>query len=160
MRHLHADVDRERAPVQRIEVLGERLPGPVHALAQRGAGDVFDAFHQSDEPLLGTRPHRRESDAAVARHDGRDTVTRRRLEDRVPCGLAVVVRVHVDEPGSDEHPGGVDGLGGFAVEPPVRHRDDHPVLHRHVAVEAVGAGAVDDRAAGDLQVVHAELPTG
>ena len=37
-------------------------------------------------------------------------------------------------------------------------RDDHAVLHRDVADEAIGAGAVDDRAAGDLQVVHARTP--
>ena len=154
VRHLHTDVDGERAAVERVEVFGERLPGPVHPLAQRGTGDVFDALHQTDEPLLRTRAHRRESDAAVPGDDGGDAVSRRRLEDRVPCGLTVVVRVHVDEPWSDEHAGRVDRLGGFAVERPVRHGDDDAVLRRDVAVEASGSGAVDDRAAGDLQVVH------
>ena len=67
VRHLHADVDRERAAVERVEVLGERLPAPVDALGQRGAGDVLDALHQADEPLLVARAHRREPDAAVAR---------------------------------------------------------------------------------------------
>ncbi len=160
VRHLHADVDRERAAVERVEVLGERLPAPVHPLAQRRTGDVLDAFHQPDEPLLGTGAYGREADAAVARDDRGDAVTRRRLEDRVPRGLTVVVRVHVDEPGRDEHPGRVDGLRGFAVERAARDRDDHAVLHRDITVESVGAGAVDDRAAGDLQVVHAGSQSG
>ena len=108
VRHLHADVDAERRGVERVEVLGERLPAPVHALGERGAGDVLDALHQLDEPLLVTGAHRREPDAAVAGDDGGDAVTRRRLEQRVPGGLAVVVRVDVDEPGRDEQPGGVD----------------------------------------------------
>ena len=108
--------------VERVEVLGERLPAPVDALGERGAGDVLHALHQADEPLLVAGAHGREPDAAVAGDDGGDTVTRRRLEQRVPRGLAVVVRVDVDEAGRDEQPGGVDGLRRVAVERRLRHR--------------------------------------
>ena len=38
--------------VERVEVLGEGLPAPLDALVQRGAGDVLDAFHDLDQPLL------------------------------------------------------------------------------------------------------------
>ena len=60
VRHLRADVERERRGVERVEVLGEGLPLPVDALVQRGAGDVLDALHQLDEPVapLGRRPAR------------------------------------------------------------------------------------------------------
>ena len=59
---------------ERVEVLGERLPLPLDALVQRGAGDVLDALHQLDEPVLLAGPHRGEADAAVADHDGGDAV--------------------------------------------------------------------------------------
>ncbi len=140
--------------VERVEVLGERLPAPVDALGERGAGDVLDAFHEADQPLLVTRANGGEPDAAVAGDHGGDPVPGRRLEQRVPRGLAVVVGVDVDEAGRDQQPGRVDGLGGVAGERRPRHRDDRAVLHRHVTDEARVARAVDDGAAGDLDVVH------
>ena len=127
------------ARVERVEVLGERLPAPVDALGERGAGDVLDALHQLDQPLLVARAHRREPDAAVAGDDGGDAVPDDGSSSGSQRGLAVVVRVDVDEPGRDEQPGGVDGLGRVAVERRLRHLDDHAVLHRDVADEAVGA---------------------
>ena len=86
----------------------ERLPLPRDAFVQRGAGDVLDALHQADQPVVLVGPHRREADAAVAHHDRRHAVLARRREQRVPGDLAVVVRVDVDEAGRDEEPVGVD----------------------------------------------------
>ncbi len=60
------DVEREPAPVERVEVLGERLPLPLDALVERGAGDVLDAFHQLDQPRLLPGADGGEADAAVA----------------------------------------------------------------------------------------------
>ena len=68
VRHLRGDVEHARHRRERVEVLGERLPTPVDALVQRGAGDVLDALHQLDEEVLLAAPHRREADAAVAHH--------------------------------------------------------------------------------------------
>ena len=111
---------RVRAAVERVEVLGERLPLPLDALVQRGAGDVLDALHQLDEALLLARAHRGEADAAVADHDGGDAVAGRRVEHRVPRGLAVVVGVDVDEARRDDAARRVDDLGRVAVD--VRRR--------------------------------------
>ena len=47
VRHLRADVERELGGVERVEELGEGLPRPADAFGQRGARDVFDAFHQA-----------------------------------------------------------------------------------------------------------------
>ena len=148
------DVHRVLAAVERVEVLGEGLPLPLDALVQRGAGDVLDALHQLDEAFLPAGAHRGEADAAVAGDDGGDTVAGRRVEDRVPGGLTVVVRVDVDEPGRDEQPGGVDDLGRVAVDV-LADLDDHAALDRHIAHEAGAAGAVDDGSPGDLQIEHA-----
>ena len=94
--------------VERVEVLGERLPLPLDAGGERGAGDVLDAFHQADQPVVPVGLHRREADAAVAHDDRGDAVPARRREQRVPGDLAVEVRVHVDEAGRDEQAVGVD----------------------------------------------------
>ena len=116
VRHLRADVEHLRRAVDRVEVLGEVLPLPLDALGERGAGDVFDAFHQADEPVVLVGLHRREADAAVAHHDRGDAVPARRREQRVPGDLAVEVRVHVDEAGRDERAVGVDRLARGAVD--------------------------------------------
>ena len=94
-----ADVDRVLAAVERVEVVGERLPVPRQALGERRAGDVLDALEHADQPvvLLGRRLGRGEPDAAVAHRDRGDAVEARRGEQRVPRGLAVEVGVDVDE---------------------------------------------------------------
>ena len=54
--HLAAHVDRRSSclPID-VEVLGVGLPAPGDALGERGAGDVLDALHQLDQPVLVTR---------------------------------------------------------------------------------------------------------
>ncbi len=52
MRELRAEVDGRLAVLERVEVLREGLPLPVDAFGERGAGNVFDAFHQLDQPLF------------------------------------------------------------------------------------------------------------
>ena len=110
VRQLYRDVDGPLAPVEHIEELRKRLPAPLHAFVQCGARDVLHSLHQLDEPALSAGPHRREADTAVARHDGGHAVRRRRLEHVVPGGLAVVVRVRIDEARRDDATRCVEGL--------------------------------------------------
>ena len=42
MGELRAEVDVVRAPLDRVEVLAEALPGPVDPLVEHGAGNVLD----------------------------------------------------------------------------------------------------------------------
>ena len=156
VRDVRADVDHAAAAVERVEVLGERLPLPVDALPERGAGDVLDALHELDELLLAARVHRREPDAAVARHDRGDAVPARRGQLRVPGRLTVVVRVHVDEAGGDEQPVGVDRPARRAVDP--AHLGDAAVGDRDVAGERRAAEPVDDRPTAYHEIVHVPLP--
>ena len=102
------EVDRVRHRVDRVHVIGERLPAPRDALGERRAGDVLDAFHQLDERRLAARPHRREADAAAAHHARRHAVQRARRQLGVPRHLAVVVRVDVDEAGQHVRAARVD----------------------------------------------------
>ena len=113
-----------------------------------------------DQPLLRARAHRREADAAVAGDDGGDAVPRRRLDDRVPGDLAVVVRVEVDEAGRDEH--ARSRRSSRRRRRRVRPRATSTILPSLIATSPTNgrdAGAVDDRAAGDLEVVHGDLPS-
>ena len=118
---LGADVERLGRALHGVEVLGEGLPVPADALGQRGAGDVLDALHQADQPLVAVRVHRREADAAVAHDHGGDAVPARRREQRVPGDLAVEVGVDVDEAGGDQQAVGVE-VGGWRGRRPRRPR--------------------------------------
>jgi hypothetical protein len=87
-----------------------------------------------------------EADAAVAHHDRGDAVRRRRDEPMVPGGLAVVVRVDVDEAGRDGQAAGVDLLApapGHAAD-----GRDAVAAHRHVGFARIAAAAVDDGSEG------------
>ena len=46
--HVGADVDRPREFLERVEVVREGLPIPLHPLGERGAGDVLHPLHQPD----------------------------------------------------------------------------------------------------------------
>ena len=49
---LGADVDGVGHAGDHVEVFGEALPAPGDALVQGGAGDVLDALHEIDQPLV------------------------------------------------------------------------------------------------------------
>jgi hypothetical protein len=155
VRHHRADVERARHACQGVEILGERLPVPLDALVQRGAGDVLDAFHELDEVLVRVGPHRREADAAVPQDRGGHAVPTRRREVRIPGGLTVEVRVHVDETGRDQQAVGVELAPPGAVD--ASHLDDDAVGDRDVGRHRGRAGAVDDGAATDHEVVHQDF---
>ena len=128
--YLGAEVDVAGPLVDVVEVLGEALPRPREALVQRGAGDVLDALHQFDQPLVIRRAERREADAAVAHHDRGHAVPARRCQLDVPRRLAVVVGVDVDEAGCDELAVGVELAAAACVD--VSDSGDHAVVDRDV----------------------------
>ena len=156
VRHLGAQVHHVAAGVERVEELGERLPAPLDAVGQRGAGDVLDALHEADEPLVTVGRDRREPHAAVAHHHGGDAVPARGGEQLVPGGLAVVVGVDVDEARGDERPVGVDLPSGRAVD--ATDIGDDAVGDGHVGGAEWRAGAVGDGSPADHQIVHVEPP--
>ena len=91
-----------------VEVLGVAGPVPRDALDHGAAGDVLDAFHQRDQPVVTIGRGRGEPDAAVAHHHGRDAVPAGRRQPRIPSGLRVVVRVDVDEARCHQQAVGID----------------------------------------------------
>ena len=154
VRNLGADVDGPRDAVEHVEVFGERLPAPGDPLAQRGAGDVLDAFHELDEPVALVLGDRGEADPAVAHDDGRDAVQRRGFQHRIPGGLTVVMAMDVDESGGDDPAVGLDDLGAVTDRARCPDRGDAPVVDGDISPLGRGARPVHDRAAADHQIVH------
>ena len=150
---LGSDVDGESAALQGVEVLGEALPLPLDAFGESGAGDVLDALHEADEPVVAVRTGRREADAAIAGDDGGHPVPRAGGEDLVPRRLAVVVGVDVDPSRGDQRAVGVDRALG--THPAQRaHGRDAPVVHRDISGARGCSRAVHDGAGSNDEVVH------
>ena len=158
MRYLTGDVDRMRMTGHRVEVLGVAFPVPLDALVQRGAGDVLDAFHQRDQPLVLVGTDGGESDAAIAHHGGGHTLPARRRQVGIPRDLAVIVRVDVDEAGCHQQTRGIDLVA--ATPGDGADRTDAVPVDRNVSLPWRGAGAVDDHAPTDHQIVisHSRSP--
>ena len=152
VRHLRAHVEQLGHRVDGIEVLGERLPLPLDPGRQRRTRDVFDAFHQADQPVVTVGLHRREADTAVPHHDGGHAVPARRREHRVPRDLPVEVRVHVDEAGRHQQPVGVEHFARGAVD--ATDFGDDTVGDGDVGSARGRARTVDDGAALHHEVVH------
>ena len=80
---------------------------------------------------------------------------RRRRQFLVPCRLAIVVRVHIDPAGRDQHAVGFDvALRGAGLAADL---DDAIAVDRDIAGEGRLAGAVDNGAAANDGVVHGGL---
>src|SRR5262249_18499447 len=148
-----ADVDRRAARLERVQELGEALerPLPPDAGEERLQGHALDALPRAQDELTVCRPGRRDAQAAVAHHQRRDAVPGRDRQHAIPEHLGVVVRVDVDEAGSDDGALGVDGARGAAGH--VADRRDATVAHGDVAAPARRARAVDQRAAADQEIV-------
>ena len=150
---LCADVDGFGQAVEEVEVFGEGFPAPFHALGEGGAGDVFDAFHETDEPVAAVGGGGGEADAAVAHDDGGDAVPEGGGEEGVPGDLAVEVGVDVDEAGGDEFAVGVDFFAAEVVDF-ADERRRRPSSMATSALAGGRAGAVDDESVADDEIVH------
>ena len=140
------------AALQLVHELRKRFPFPVQARGQHRVGNLLDAFHQIHQRAAVLLLHRREADAAIAEHHRGDAVPARRRQQRIPHRLAVIMGVHVDPARRDHQARGVDlALAGALL---AADRGDAAAGDRHVARERRLAGAVDDGAAANDDVVH------
>ena len=67
--HLRGHIHRSVQLLQSIQILGKRLPIPGHALGQSAPGNIFNAFHQTDQPLLPVGRSGRKADTAIAHYN-------------------------------------------------------------------------------------------
>ena len=154
VRHLGGEVDVVVPGVEVVEVLGEALPIPRKAFVKCGAGDVLDALHQLDESLAVAGPAWSETHTTVAHHHRCHPVPCGRKESVVPRGEAVIVGVDVDEARHDERAVGVDDACPLAVGGvDLTDLDDVAARDRDIGRAGRCAGAVDDRATADDEVV-------
>ena len=122
---------------------------PVRS-ALRSMPSTTDRFLQ--HRLAQRRRARRDAEAAVAHDRGGDAERRRRRELRVPGGLRVVVRVHVDDARHQGEAAGIQGLARRAG------RGDAAVLYRDVGDAAGIPGTVVHGGAAEQEVVHVPGP--
>ena len=152
VRRLRRNIDGVRPTLQCIHEFGKGLPLPGQACGEDGIGNLLDAFHQVHQRAAMMFLHRGEADTAIAEHDRGDAMPARRREQRIPHRLAVIVRVHVDPAGRDQKPCGVDlPPGGTEL---AADRGDPVAFDGHITRECRFAGAVDDGAAANNDVMH------
>jgi hypothetical protein len=145
-------VDAEPALLDGVQVLRIALPRPRDRRAERVERHALDEAEEPHDRVAVLRAARRQREAAVAHHDGRDAVPRRRSRVAIPEELAVVVRVEVDEARREGEPPGVDlaraalGVTSDGGDASRRHRD--------VAAERRTARTVDDLRVANDEVGH------
>ena len=176
MSNLRAHIYGELAVVQHIQILGECLPPPSDAFREGCAGDVFHAFHETDEPVFLAGPHRGEADPAVAHHDSSHAVLRRRLKKIVPSHLPVIMSMDIHEARCHDHAPCVHNLPSrrraihAGIRPSSSLRQgcarfaasdihDLPALHSNIADKAVSPRPVHHRPVGNQQVIHGCAPS-
>ena len=157
-RHVVQAVDALRRALEGVEVLGDRLPVPLHAHLHGLEGDRFVARHGQHRTVAVVGLDGGEAEAAVAEHDGGDAVPPGAGAPGVPADLGVVVGVQVDESRRDDVAFGVDGPRGPARRPPPE-LGDAAVLDPDISPVTRDPGSVDDRAAADVDVVIADDPS-
>jgi hypothetical protein len=105
-----------------------------------------------EQQLAMRRRAGRNAEAAITDHGGRDAQRRRRRERRIPGGLCIVVRVHVDEARREREPARVHRLARGLVE-----RADlchATVAHPDVHMARRTARAVIYRSATNREIKH------
>jgi hypothetical protein len=122
-RDVGQDVDGLRRAVDAVEELRIGDPVPRQAPAHRLERDGLDTRHGQHRALAQLGTHRRESEATVADHDGRDAVPARQRQVRIPEQLGVVVRVEVDEARRHDLSAGVEDARGVRAAQPANPGD-------------------------------------
>ena len=141
------DVEPERRHA--IHVLGERAPLPGQSAVEEAdeVGELLHVFHRQ----------RRRREAAVAGDLQRHALARLLRAVRIHGQVEVVVRVHVDEAGTDDAAIGLHDVARPATRE-IADLDDTPCADCDVGAPLGRTGSVDHPAAGD-EVVQAQSGT-
>ena len=152
-------VDALGRAVERVHVLRNGLPIPLHPDLHRLVGNRLGARHRQHRALAKFRLDRHEAEAAVAEHHRGDAVPSGDRAVRIPSNLRVVMRMQIDEAGRDDQAVGVDD---FLREAGCAAADlrDLAVLDPDVGAVARHARAVNDGSPFDLNIEfgHSRFP--
>ena len=138
--------------------------GKVSNLSQRTPPSAIGSISstRANTPLRNSRSawlHRRGGKAAIAGEHRGDAVEAAHRRIRIESDLRVIMRVGIDDAGSDDAPVRVDLLCRGGVLQP-GEPGDAAVLDADVDPPARQAGAVDEHAAPhDKVIFHAALPS-
>src|SRR5690606_5686174 len=137
----------------RIHIFGEAFPVPLDAFGKRCAWNVFNAFHETEQPFALFGLARRKADAAVT-HDGRGHAMKGGgLEIGIPSDLTVIMRMHIDEAGRHDLALRIDfltaGTGNLADS------GDGAPVYGDIRLDGFAARAVINGAAPDNDVMLA-----
>ena len=154
----HRGVDRSAAGLDGVEVLRKGLEWPIGADAgfQRRQAHRLDPLEGAQDQAAALRPGWREAEAAGAHHDRGHPMPGRHGQQRVPEHLRIIVGMDIDKSRRHHPVACVDDPPCFLRR--IADRDDASVFNADIATASRSAAAVDDRAAGDLEVVHAISP--
>ena len=146
-------VDQRTLLFHDIEILGKRLEPPIVAETglKRLDAHALDILERPQDKAAMLLARRCDAEAAIAHHDRRHTVPRRDRQLPVPKKLRIVMRMDVDDAGSNHLPPGIDSrlrAGGG-----VSHGHNFAVENTDVSGITRRTGAVHDESARDLQVV-------
>src|ERR1044071_4353236 len=87
--------------IERIQILRDSFPRPLSAGLNRFKRNSFDVRQYPGQIVTVFLMRRRHSERAVADHDSGHTVIARVRAQRVPGDLSIIMRVVVDDAGSD-----------------------------------------------------------
>ncbi len=147
VRHEIRRIDGDPAPVEPVEVLADGAPAPVEA--RRIAVPARKLRAQLLEHHIRDG---RVAEAVLAEQLECHALADLRLVRGLDEEPQIRVRVHVDEPGTDEEPIRVDGAPSRLVDAP--DRCDAVTRDRDIGGERRAAGAVDHAASADEHVEH------
>ena len=156
VRDMGCDIDGARHSFQLVEIFGKRLPVPTHPFGQRGAGNILDAFHKIDQPLVPVGPRRGKSDAAIAHYHRGDAMPAGRRHFVIPGRLAVIMGVHIDKARRHIFPGCINLFAALRGNRPDQRYAI--TIDRNVGYKRLAARSVNDGSATNYQIMHRVSP--
>ena len=151
-----AGVEADRT-IQPIEIIAKALPVPRHRGFESLQRHAFDPRQHRREIFGRFGRQRRYRKAAKASQHRGHAMKAGGAERRVPEDLHVVMGVDIDEAGRNDPACRIDGLARFFAH--FADCDDAPVPDADIAGKSWAARAIDDRAAGNLEIQHCSLPS-
>src|SRR5215208_6199575 len=110
MTGIAGDVGTDALLLQHVEILREAFEAPLYPGAQGVERHALDVRQMAHGEVAVLRLAGRDREAAVAQHRGGDAQRRRRIDERIPGDLRVIVGMAVDDAGREREAVGLHGL--------------------------------------------------
>ncbi len=135
-----SDVRPHPLLLEHVEVLRKGLESPVDALAQRFERHAFHVREVAHDQVAIGGPARCDRETAIAHDDRRDAQRGRRIGERVPGDLGVVVGMGIDDARHEREAGRVYAFACAITN--VADRGNAPLAYGYAGLLRCGAGPV------------------